>query len=501
MDAKTEFPFFHSPCPTKNEIFTDYVEREHNKSTNKSFCPNPIPWIPPPAKTTKAVQPPKVVKTIEISRNRRSKSWDEPDKEEINEDIRRKESAKAKNGAENSTSWSQMRRWVRDIDRSIENLSNSVRDLLKSPLCRFFLKLKENATEDKEHIRFHHTPVKLDVISPQQEVNGHGIESTAIDRLTGELKRARDELHQAETRQASLEALKSHLQLQLRHRSAQCERMTAQMRSSASKTQQTVIQLTQELAAADARIQALMRQRELLKHAAKGQKRRAMKAEAELARMKRQEATETKCDPGEDTTKAIAQLEEDNKRLRDLTSGYEDRLAVTEKEVEKLRERLAQTESRIIESASEMKAAPLIDVPERPHSFTPKVRPITQYCPNNTAKQEKFQPSVLIREPSNTKLTIFILQQIELVKPQTPSTDTAAQLEMTIQELRNQLAQSDASNRNLQAYLAFLKRSYSCIFEADDLDKGTRMAPTTATVACVTPEVRASNDTTEVVAE
>lgn len=67
--------------------------------------------------------------------------------------------------------------------------------------------------------------------------------------------------------------------------------MTAQMRSSASKAQQTVVQLTQELAAADARIQALMRQRELLKHAAKGQKRRAMKAEAELARMKRQEVS------------------------------------------------------------------------------------------------------------------------------------------------------------------------------------------------------------------
>ncbi|KAL5967981.1 hypothetical protein TSMEX_004287 [Taenia solium] len=495
MDAKTEFPFFHSPCPTKSEIFTDYVEREHNKNANKSFCPNPIPWIPPPAKTTKAVQPPKVVKTVEISRNRRSKSWDEPDKEEINENIRRRESVKAKNDADNSTSWSQMRRWVRDIDRSIENLSNSVRDLLKSPLCRFFLKLKENATEDKEHIRFHHTPVKdktsyeeepatvqhhsakLDMISPQQEVNGHGIESTAIDRLTGELKRARDELHQAETRQASLEALKSHLQLQLRHRSAQCERMTAQMRSSASKTQQTVVQLTQELAAADARIQALMRQRELLKHAAKGQKRRAMKAEAELARMKRQEATEAKCDPGEDTTKAIAQLEEDNKRLRDLTSGYEDRLAVTEKEVEKLRERLAQTESRIIESASEVKAAPLIDVPERPHSFTPK---------SMNDEMDKALP-----DPP----------PIELVKPQTPSTDTAAQLEMTIQELRNQLAQSDASNRNLQAYLAFLKRSYSCIFEADDLDKGTRMAPTATTVACVTPEARASDDTTAVVAE
>lgn len=146
MDAKTEFPFFHSPCPTKGEIFTDYVEREHIKNANKSFCPNPIPWIPPPAKTTsklkyfdktfptslvEATQPPKVVKTFEISRNRRSKSWDEPDKEELIEDVKKSETAKGKNDADKSTSWSQMRRWVKDIDRSIENLSNSVRDLLK----------------------------------------------------------------------------------------------------------------------------------------------------------------------------------------------------------------------------------------------------------------------------------------------------------------------------------------------------------------------------------
>ncbi|VDM20090.1 unnamed protein product [Hydatigera taeniaeformis] len=271
MNTKTDFPFFHSPCPTKDEIFTDYAERDNNKTANnKVACPNPIPWIPPPAKTTKAIQPSKTVRTFEISRNRRSKSWDEPDKEERNEETKEKEIAQVKNDANNATNWSQMKRWVSDIDRSIENLSNSVRGLLK-----------DETAEHKEQIRFHHTPIK-------QEVSSHGIEGTAIDRLTGELKRARDELHQAETRQASLEALKSHLQLQLRHRSAQCERMTAQMRNSASKTRQTVVQLTQELAAADARIQELTRQRELLKHAAKGQKRRAMKAEAELARMKRQ---------------------------------------------------------------------------------------------------------------------------------------------------------------------------------------------------------------------
>lgn len=88
-----------------------------------------------------------------------------------------------------------------------------------------------------------------------------------------------------------------------------------------------------------------------------------------------------------------------------------------------------------------------------------------------------------------------------MVKPQTPSKDTTARLEMTIQELRNQLAQSDASNRNLQAYLTFLKRSYNCIFEADDLDKGAHTAPSTTTIACVTPEVRASEDTAAVVAE
>lgn len=59
-----------------------------------------------------------------------------------------------------------------------------------------------------------------------------------------------------------------------------------QMRNSESKTRQTVTQLTQQLAEADSRIQELSKQRDLLKHAAKGQKKRALKAEAEIARLR-----------------------------------------------------------------------------------------------------------------------------------------------------------------------------------------------------------------------
>lgn len=122
-----------------------------------------------------------------------------------------------------------------------------------------------------------------------------------IDRLTRELHEARkiilkkllfcfiplgEELHHAETRQASLEALRSHLQLQLRQRSAQCDRIVAQMRNSEAKTRQTVLKLTKQLADADARIQELSKQRDLLKHAARGQKKRALRAEEEIARLK-----------------------------------------------------------------------------------------------------------------------------------------------------------------------------------------------------------------------
>ncbi|VDM26216.1 unnamed protein product [Hydatigera taeniaeformis] len=102
---------------------------------------------------------------------------------------------------------------------------------------------------------------------------------------------------------------------------------------------------------------------------------------------------------------------------------------------------------------------------------------------------------------SHTQVAVLILKQIESFKPQNSSTDTTARLELTIQELKNQLAQSDASNRNLQAYLSFLKRSYNCIFEADGTSKGAAHMVTTTAGACVTPEVRASEDTTAVVAE
>lgn len=58
------------------------------------------------------------------------------------------------------------------------------------------------------------------------------------------------------------------------------------MRNSESKTRQTVVKLTQQLADADTRIQELTKQRDLLKHAAKGQKKRAIKAEEEIARLR-----------------------------------------------------------------------------------------------------------------------------------------------------------------------------------------------------------------------
>lgn len=65
-------------------------------------------------------------------------------------------------------------------------------------------------------------------------------------------------------------------------------------------------------------------------------------------------------------------------------------------------------------------------------------------------------------------------------------------MELTIRDLQEKLAQSDASNKNLQAYLAFLKHSYSSIFDEGDEKKD--VPATSAVVTMATPEIRRSND-------
>lgn len=58
-DFITEFPQFRSPCPTKDEIFRDYGEKEKVKTlspSSKYLSHNNVHWIPPPAKTTSTLQ-------------------------------------------------------------------------------------------------------------------------------------------------------------------------------------------------------------------------------------------------------------------------------------------------------------------------------------------------------------------------------------------------------------------------------------------------------------
>nr|CDS28139.1 outer dense fiber of sperm tails 2 [Hymenolepis microstoma] len=379
-----------------------------NRSPNiKYFSRTNSHWIPPPAKTTNAPKRTKSITNIDASRYRRSRSWS-PSEEKID-----------KRDEEKPRNWAKV---VNDIDRSIENLSHSVQGLLK------------DTKNEKEEIHFEHTPVR-DAVS-----NGE------IDRLASELQQTREELHHAETRQASLEALKSHLQLQLRQRSAQCDRIVAHLLNSKSKTRQTVVKLTQQLADADDKIQKLCKQHSLLKQAAKGQKKRAIKAEEEIARLRDDNGENGEKRNVGDTAKAIAHLEQDNKRLRELADSYEERLAIKEKEVEKLRERLSQTNGKDL-----------------------TIKDGFEKISSNSSRSIS---------PGKTKIE----PQSDLPTPLPPSIDKETEMAVTIQDLREKLAQSEASNKNLHAYLAFLKHSYSSIFDDDDEKKDVPATPAFVTV-------------------
>lgn len=54
MKDKIEFPQFYSPCPTKEAIFRNYMEK--NEAEVNIVPQNQVHWIPPPAKTSSKLE-------------------------------------------------------------------------------------------------------------------------------------------------------------------------------------------------------------------------------------------------------------------------------------------------------------------------------------------------------------------------------------------------------------------------------------------------------------
>ncbi|VDD83093.1 unnamed protein product [Mesocestoides corti] len=481
---------------------------------------------------------------------------------------------------EEAWNWSIMRQWVREIDQSVDVLSESIRGLLNSnPQDK--LDQERALLDQAESIKRATSEVtKTDFPRLLPDCNGRfydydeqkvmmGAEQRVETQLMqAELNKTKIELEQAKaerdaqeaemrrllTVQNSLEALKGHLQLQLRHKSAECERLTSQLRQMETKRFDGLKELSDKLEAAMATIDKLRREREIIKRAAKGQKKRAQKAEARLGEVEteintlrtrfnepvndkkfagdEEDARDNSEDLGEPSlarpTEAdkqeeskhstvspamvgdvVTRLEErlavgvvlfsmpdaaarlENRRLRELASSYENRLAVAEREINNLQVNISQTEDRLSEYRNEsmeqwrrmqketQKREMGDERPEKSQATSPK---------DELHKQVATDPHI-----GGTSRMEEIIEDLkrQLTQQQLAASEAERISASRLAELRAQLAQSDAANRSLQAYLTFLKRSYSSIFDGDggatNVPAQVGNQPTTTTTTTTAP--------------
>nr|CAH8866644.1 unnamed protein product [Trichobilharzia regenti] len=168
----------------------------------------------------------------------------------------------------------------------------------------------------------------------------------------------------------------------------------------------------------------------------------------------------------------------------------------------------AENRNRVLESALQMQEAKKSD--DRTKSSTP-IHKTTLSSPSKTlGKHQQQQPSNLNTDDhssQNIKLNIDsdtsktlkdrqtktttihtttttatttnnnnnasddLIQELrrELTEAQNEKKQIENRTEIRLQDLRAQLNQADATNRSLQAYLTFLKRSYASVFQTDDM--------------------------------
>ncbi|THD22789.1 hypothetical protein D915_006337 [Fasciola hepatica] len=188
---------------------------------------------------------------------------------------------------------------------------------------------------------------------------------------------------------------------------------------------------------------------------------------------------------------------QENDRLRAVAASYEQRLLLAEQEMEQLRSNLANYEATY-QGDSQKQAEQLHEVTEQlKKAEQAKQRSEEQLADIETRLQEaEAQNRALMNalEQSGLKLSgtdlgrdgtrelapilkrhdtgvdqNSILKELhrQLSEARTERETSERRAEVRLADLRAQLTQADATNRSLQAYLTFLKRSYASVFQPE----------------------------------
>ncbi|CAL8068453.1 unnamed protein product [Calicophoron daubneyi] len=311
-----------------------------------------------------------------------------------------------------------------------------------------------------------------------------------LDRATSELEATKNQLNstQAErirfnTMNESLESVKGHLQRELRQKGAECDRLAAQVRNLETRMADERATLRTRLEAAEASLEQMRDTKEAVKRAAKAQKKRADKIEQELNEtLDRLTAKEALL--------AETKLGKENEHLRGVAASCEERLHLAEQEMEELRSNLAHCENLLSEyhgdaATQEEKLRTLTEqldkAEERNRRSQTQVDEIEQRLRETEAQnrallnaletratevRRKVTTSTDQTKSSSNQGLITELRR-ELDEARKERDNSTRQAEVRLADLQAQLNQADATNRSLQAYLTFLKRSYTSVFQSD----------------------------------
>ncbi|CAH8621202.1 unnamed protein product [Schistosoma curassoni] len=375
-----------------------------------------------------------------------------------------------------------------------------------------------------------------------------------LGRMEVDLELARKQLDEQQneslkfnTVHESMESVKNHLQRQLRQRESECSRLSVQVRNLETRLAEQQAQNQARLETAEVSLERMRETKEALKRAAKSQKRRADEAEEAYREISHKLATQESI---------IAGFQE-NLRLREVASKCEQRLHAAEEELQHLRTSLSTCEALLndyhgdaamqasrlhtlnerlkkTESDRERSQIQLDDVEQRLLEAEHRNRILEDALQSKESQKGDYVASTPVNTKQSSKLgecdqqlhldredysgqnsqlngsanigiskdqnitgttNNELIQELrrELCEAQNEKKQIENRTEIRLNDLRAQLNQADATNRSLQAYLTFLKRSYASVFQPDMLINPSLISPCQPIACSLTTQLTTNN--------
>ncbi|VDP26995.1 unnamed protein product [Schistosoma mattheei] len=363
-----------------------------------------------------------------------------------------------------------------------------------------------------------------------------------LGRMEVDLELARKQLDEQQneslkfnTVHESMESVKNHLQRQLRQRESECSRLSVQVRNLETRLAEQQAQNQARLETAEVSLERMRETKEALKRAAKSQKRRADEAEEAYREISNKLATQESIIAGFQTELENCALRSrgrskerqlndvgimhdggkvdsnksmyanGDKSLREKTESDRERSQIQLDDVE---QRLLEAEhrNRILEDALQSKESQKGDYVASTPVNTKQSSKLGECDQQLHLDREDYSgqnsqlngsANIGISKDQNITGTTNneLIQELrrELCEAQNEKKQIENRTEIRLNDLRAQLNQADATNRSLQAYLTFLKRSYASVFQPDMLINPSLIRPCQPIACSLTTQLTTNN--------